>query len=339
MLTAIGVTGLLCLVILVACSHLGDPAPQGGSEPPPESVDDRIGKMDLDSGEPPEDKPAAPPDKPPAAPPAKDRTENWSKDMTDLEQFIPEDRKQTYRNKVEQASRWGKGEEDPQLAQLQTDFGTVKEVATEVASWFEDGPEKLEKLGPVAFLNELKGIDPAIFAKEPDEAPPAEGATPEGEKTELEKRLEKLEQATQQAQTEKEKAQQEVELQKAEAAFHKEFDPAADKVVQSFEVAEADRDGVSKAFTQLAQYKFSADAYESPSTATATSAVESTKSLIDTIVNARLSKRPTRPSGTVRVDPDKAGAEHVASGAETFTDRLDMMSDDLKSDLSKGPEG
>jgi hypothetical protein len=326
LLTIIALAGLA----FVACVFMGDADPQGASS----DFDAAMSEMDDDPIDPPPEPPKSDTkaDPPPAEPPPVDdpqdgdKTAKWSKAMSDLEQFVPEDQKQSFRNRVEQASRWGKGVPDTG-PKVKDEYDALVATAKQFTEWFSDGDEQLEKLGPVEFLRHVQSVDPAIF-KPKDAAPPKDDPNTPPEVKALKDRLDRLEAEKAQAAQE---AQRQAAADKALADFTKAYEPAFKKAIDDIRVRDDDREATSLAFDKLAKGLYVWQANESRGKATPEGCVAAAKEVVDTLLKARLKAGPRPPESKLRItDPDKAPKEDA-----TYDERMEAWDNDLFEDLTK----
>jgi len=322
---------VLCAVGYLAWLGLGDADPQDVSGPDFNSAMDEMEDDPMDEEPAPEPAPAV--DKPADGDPPKtvegdaDKTANWSKDMTDFLQHIPDELKQKFQNRVEQGGRWGKGAPDGD-PELQTNYDALMDAAKGMAVWLADGEEQLKALGPVEFLNQLKGVDPAIFAPKPEETP----TDADEDLTPVEREIKELKEWKAAQENEKlaaaEAAKAQAASEKATEDFYKEYTPAYDKALESIKVGDADKKSVAAAFDQIAKGLFIMKANDAPGTATAAGAVEEALKAFDTINSAILKAGPQPPAGKPLVgDPNavvKPLAEEGYQGAmDGFMDNDD----------------
>jgi hypothetical protein len=323
---ALFATAALLGLVFVACVFLGEEVP--GDDAPPEL-------LDLDEDEGPDNPKGDESDAPPPAPsksedegktPA-DKTSNWAKAMAELEQHIPDEHKQTFRNRVEQGGRWGRGEGSEELDSLKERFARAEKAAQNIAKQFavDEGTAVEEILDMFAEwtpqeLAEQFGIEKPA----PEEQP----TTPEAKAVAaLRKEVETMKQ-------EAAKAKENAEMEAKKAEFFGAFEPGVTKAVEAFGVAEADKAKVTEAYEKVAGNMAERLIMTSSKGSTVKASVEQALKELDealnTILDARQSKRPRRPKGQVKVNPD---AEPPGKG-ESFDEVMDEFASGFEKDIT-----
>lgn len=297
---------VLCGVAYVAWIGMGDTDPPADSSP---EFDTALDDMDNDPDPEPDPEPTPAPDKPVDDPaPGKggeDKTVNWSKDMSDFEQYIPDELKHKFNGRVEQGGRWGKGAPDGD-PELQAKFDALDAQAREFASWLQDGEADLERMGTIEFLKAFQTIDPKTFVPKDADPDPQAPVDDDDDRPQWAKDIqaehEKLKaEKAQLLQDAKDKA----EVDRLEAEFLKGYNPALEKALEGISVKDADKKAVSKQIDTLAKAFYIWQANEKPGSATPEGCVKAAIDAIDTIVNARLANGPKAPEGTVlNLDPE-----------------------------------
>jgi hypothetical protein len=330
---------VLCGMAYFACLSLGDASPQGDATP--DSAEGAWSELDDDVDTAEEGSTPAP-DKSKDEPPSKeegdvDKTANWSKDMDEFTQHIPDELKQKFKNRVEQGGRWGKGapDGDPELQtkydKVQSDYDAMVAAAEKFGSWLSDGPKQFSDLGPLEFLEQLQTVDPSIFvplekkdepAKQDDEEMPQWAKELKSERDALKAERLKVEQD----------AKDKAAADKALADFEKAYKPAFEDAVSKVKVKDADKKPVSEAMDKLAKGFYIWTANETPGKATPEGAVKDMLDALNTIHKARLANGPQPPEGELLLDPARI-TEPLAGGS--YNSLLDDFEDGFEKDSKK----
>jgi hypothetical protein len=323
------------LGLALYCLTLGEAAPAGGEAAPTfgSTLDSMSADVVKESGD------AAPSDAGPqdAPKPAADKSEGWTKAMTDFEPHIPEGLRHTFRNRVEQGARWGKGvpESSKELDAMKSQFGSVEKFAKVAAGWFSDGEESLRSLGPAKFLEEIQDVDWGLVSRKlggvaeevTEEEEPAEEKPPGPSDPRIDK-LEKELAALKGQSTKREEAER---MQRARAAFDAEYNPEYEKAVAELKIPDDRKESFDNMAKALHLAAIQAGKRPKPS-----ESVQAARAMLEALTPKK-QQRQERPASQVIVDPNK---EHAAPGGPSgYADALAAFNDGMARDFQQGPGG
>lgn len=284
---------LICVgLALSAWSYLGDAAPAGEAPPDDAPPDDGAqGDQGADAGASGgEDQ--APPD------PDFDRPANFRSTMEKFAEFIPEENRRAFLNRIEQGERWGTSA--GKATEYEGHLKGVNEYAAKLATKFSDGPQLLKDNGPVKFMEMYH----QYLQKKAGTAPqqPAASQRPAASSDPIQaviKRLDAMEAATR-------ARAEETQAAVAQKAFYAELNPAVASALKEWGVSNAqDLKEAQDALSDLAtsEYGFLVEDSQDPGSVTATAGLKAVLQRLDRLaaIRDKAKRAPQDNVGTLKV--------------------------------------
>ncbi|MFB0545743.1 MAG: hypothetical protein ACETWB_02425 [Anaerolineae bacterium] len=227
-----------------------------------------------------------------------DRSASFRDVMQGFEQFVPEDKRKAYRDRVEQSERWAATANEAK--EVKAKLAEIAKVAKELAPMYEGGEDYLERHGPVGFLKQWK-LEHGPGAQRPEPPKPAE---PAGEQDDLAALIaEQVKRVNAPLAEELERLREERRRDDEAKRFAADFDPKVTAEVDKWGLDDNVKAEVGTAFADVAQNLYMSAVYmnpDNPDAVTISSAIAKASKIFDAIVKARTAKKPTPPRPTVR---------------------------------------
>jgi len=259
-----------------------------------------------------------------------DRSASFREVMQSFEQYMPEDRKKAYKDRIEQGERWAASHDE--VKEIKAKLADVTGLAKELAPLYEGGEEYLAKKGPIAFIKQWNAqYGPQAEKPEPTKPPDEETDQDRLARLVSEQVTKVMAPHTQELERIKTQREQDAAAKK----FAADFDPRILEAVGKWNLSEEVKADVGKAFADFAQNIYMSGVYmnpDNPESVTVAASVAKAAKMIDTIVEARTAKRPAPPRPTVRPAGETS---EVQMSAKELLDSLDV-SDDIEYALRQG---
>lgn len=276
----------------------------------------------VDAAEKPAEPAAAPEPKEEPSAEEFDRSSSFRDAMQDFEQYVPEDKRKAYRNRIEQGERWATGADEAK--EVKGKLAEITTLAKTLAPIYEGGEEYLKREGPVKFLKQWN-LEHGPHAPKPEPTKPPEEETEQDTLARLVS--EQVQKAIAPLTQEQERLKTEREQDAAAKAFAADFDPRVLDVVGKWNLPEDVKAEVGTCFADFAQNLYQTAVYQNPDNPdaiTVASAVAQAAKAIDAIVKARTSTRSTPPRPTVKT---AQATDDVQQTAEEMLESLDVSDD------------